>query len=145
MRNSSFLGCAAFLKKSLAKNFRQRTGINLCGLHRVTAGRRLRGSSPLRRLCLWQTYANFKIVIFYLAETDQNEVTISSEHDGFGWFQYKDARHILTPYKDSQRLLRSAYDYIRPKKKTVPLRTKQVSSKLQDEKKQSPLTPSDQA
>jgi len=87
----------------------------------------------------------FKVVIFYLAETDQNEVTISSEHDGFGWFQYKDARHILTPYKDSQRLLRSAYDYIRPKKKTVPLRTKQVSSKLQDEKKQSPLTPSDQA
>jgi len=82
----------------------------------------------------------FKVVIFYLAETDQTEIKISSEHDGFGWFQYKDARYILAPYKDSQRLLRSAYEYIRP----MPLRMRQASSKPQDASRQSQPKPSDQ-
>ena len=84
----------------------------------------------------------FKIVIFYLAETEEVEVKISSEHEGFGWFQYKDARHILAPYKDSQRLLRNAYEYIRPK---PPLRTRPVSSRLQDDPRQSQPRPSGQA
>lgn len=57
----------------------------------------------------------FKVVIFYLSETKETEVKISAEHDGFGWFLYKDARYILAPYKDSQKLLRSAYEFIRPK------------------------------
>jgi 8-oxo-dGTP pyrophosphatase MutT (NUDIX family) len=56
----------------------------------------------------------FKVVIFYLAETDEVDVKISSEHEGFGWFLYKDARYILAPYKDSQKLLRNAYEFIRP-------------------------------
>lgn len=82
-----------------------------------------------------------KIVIFYLAETNETEVKISSEHEGFGWFQYKDARHILMPYKDSQRLLRNAYEYIRPK---TLLRTKPASSKPQGDPRQFPLKPSGQ-
>jgi len=56
----------------------------------------------------------FKVVIFYLAETNESDVKISSEHEGFGWFLYKDARYILAPYKDSQKLLRNAYEFIRP-------------------------------
>lgn len=62
----------------------------------------------------------FKVVIFYLAETDENEVKISSEHDGFGWFLYKDARYILAPYKDSQKLLKNVYDFIRPPRPSSP-------------------------
>ena len=62
----------------------------------------------------------FKTVIFYLAETDQPEIKISDEHEGFAWFLYKDAKYILAMYKDSQKLLRSAYDYVRGKK-TVDL------------------------
>jgi len=84
----------------------------------------------------------FKVVIFYLAETDEVEVKISSEHEGFGWFQYKDARHILAPYKDSQRLLRNAYEYVRPK---PPLRPRPVSSRPQGDSRQSQPKPSDQA
>lgn len=59
----------------------------------------------------------FKVVIFYLCETTESAIKISSEHDGFGWFLYKDARYILSPYKDSQKLLKSAYDFIKPKEK----------------------------
>lgn len=84
----------------------------------------------------------FKVVIFYLAETDETEVKISSEHEGFGWFQYKDARHILAPYRDSQRLLRNAYEYINPR---PHLRTKQASSKTPSGLRQSPPRPSGQA
>ena len=63
----------------------------------------------------------FKIVIFYIAETKETEIEIPAEREGvepfngFGWFLYKDARYILAPYKDSQKLLRSAYEFIRPK------------------------------
>jgi 8-oxo-dGTP pyrophosphatase MutT (NUDIX family) len=82
-----------------------------------------------------------KIVIFYLAETSEAEVKISSEHEGFGWFQYKDARHILAPYKDSQRLLRNAYEQIRPK---TFARTRPSPSNSRDGSRQSPPKPSGQ-
>lgn len=62
----------------------------------------------------------FKVVIFYLAETTEANVKISSEHDGFGWFLYKDARYILAPYKDSQKLLKKVYDSIRPSRDASP-------------------------
>ncbi len=81
-----------------------------------------------------------KVVIFYLAETTETDIKISSEHKGFGWFQYRDARHILSLNKDSQRLLRNAYEYIRPK---PPLRTKQFSSRTQDDSRQFPPKLSD--
>jgi 8-oxo-dGTP pyrophosphatase MutT (NUDIX family) len=84
----------------------------------------------------------FKIVIFYLAETSETEVKISSEHEGFGWFQYKDARNILALNKSSQRLLRNAYEQIRPR---LPLRTKPNPSRPQDGPRQSPPKPSGQA
>ena len=83
----------------------------------------------------------FKIVIFYLAETTETEIRISSEHKGFGWFQYKDAKHILSVCKNSQRLLQKAYDYIRPK---PVLRPRLSFPKRQDDLRQSPLKPSDQ-
>ncbi|MBI1838757.1 MAG: NUDIX domain-containing protein [Candidatus Colwellbacteria bacterium] len=57
----------------------------------------------------------FKIVIFYLAETKIREVKISEEHEGFGWFLYKDARQLLKSYKDSEAVLKKANDFIREK------------------------------
>jgi 8-oxo-dGTP pyrophosphatase MutT (NUDIX family) len=55
----------------------------------------------------------FKIVIFYLAETHRREVKISFEHQGYGWFTARDAQRILGKYKDSQKVLKSAYDFLR--------------------------------
>ena len=57
----------------------------------------------------------FKIVIFYLAETKNPYIKISSEHEGYGWFTYKEAMRLLTKHKDSQRVLTQAYDFLRPK------------------------------
>jgi 8-oxo-dGTP pyrophosphatase MutT (NUDIX family) len=55
----------------------------------------------------------FKIVIFYLAETNVEAVKISSEHQGYGWFLFREARKILGRYRDSQRVLNQAYDFLR--------------------------------
>lgn len=52
-----------------------------------------------------------KIVIFYLAETNQRHIRISREHDGYGWFTYKEAMKILSKYKDSQKVLTQANNF----------------------------------
>ncbi|OGZ53563.1 MAG: hypothetical protein A3B25_00465 [Candidatus Ryanbacteria bacterium RIFCSPLOWO2_01_FULL_48_26] len=55
----------------------------------------------------------FKIVIFYLAETRTVDIKVSSEHEGYGWFLIRDAKNILGKYKDSQRVFRQAYEFLR--------------------------------
>ena len=58
----------------------------------------------------------FKIVILYLAETKNPRIIISSrEHQGYGWFLYRDAKQILGKYRDSVRPLEKAYEFLRPK------------------------------
>src|SRR5574337_1179647 len=53
----------------------------------------------------------FKIVIYYLAETDQSEVTLSHEHTGFDWLPYDLAMSRLT-FKNSQDLLAKAHAHL---------------------------------
>lgn len=55
----------------------------------------------------------FKIVIFYLAETKERQIRISDEHEGFGWFLYKDAKRLFQPYKDGEAILKKAVDFIK--------------------------------
>ena len=50
----------------------------------------------------------FKVVIFYLAETMQPRVRISSEHEGYGWFSYAEARKALSRYKTRVEILKKA-------------------------------------
>ncbi len=59
----------------------------------------------------------FKIVIFYLAETRAREIKISDEHQGYGWFTYREANKILGKYRDSQKVLRQAFEFLRPKER----------------------------
>lgn len=54
----------------------------------------------------------FKTVIFYLAETKNREIRVSHEHEGFGWFSYKEAINLLSKYKDSAALLKRANYFI---------------------------------
>lgn len=54
----------------------------------------------------------FKLVILYLAETKQAQITISDEHEGFGWFTYSEAKRALGKYKDSLKILDEAYGFI---------------------------------
>ena len=55
----------------------------------------------------------FKIVIFYLAETRRRQIKVSSEHEGFGWFLYRDAQGLLRSYKDSEIVLKQAHTFLR--------------------------------
>lgn len=56
----------------------------------------------------------FKIVIYFLAETRQGQVRLSEEHNGYGWFLYKDAVRMLM-YQNLKNNLKKAYDLIRGK------------------------------
>lgn len=56
----------------------------------------------------------FKIVVFYLAQTSQSEVKLSYEHEGYGWFVYKDAIKLLK-HRNSQIILKKANDYLQRK------------------------------
>jgi len=55
----------------------------------------------------------FKIVILYLAETKQPQVTVSHEHEGYGWFTFNEARKILSKYPENVRILTTAYDFLK--------------------------------
>lgn len=58
----------------------------------------------------------FKTVIFYLAETKNPVIKISKEHNGYGWFIYKEAMKILDKHKDSQRVLTQAHQFLEKRK-----------------------------
>lgn len=55
----------------------------------------------------------FKIVIFYLAETDKSKVVLSEEHEGYAWFTLNEARQHIKKYKARQELLKKAFDFIK--------------------------------
>ncbi len=56
----------------------------------------------------------YKIVIFYLAESMTDQVVLSHEHQGYGWFSFEEARRILGKYRDSQRVLKQACEFLKP-------------------------------
>ena len=70
-----------------------------------------------------------KTVIYYLAETKERQIKISEEHEGFGWFKYRDARNILSSYRENEAVLRRAYEIIAPvKKKTIEITSQSQES-----------------
>lgn len=48
-----------------------------------------------------------KTVAYFLAETTQSNVVLSSEHQGFRWLPFADAMALLT-YDESRRILADA-------------------------------------
>ncbi len=57
----------------------------------------------------------FKIVIFFLAESHQSEVRLSCEHEGYGWFLYRDALRVLK-HQNSIIILKKANDFLNQKR-----------------------------
>jgi len=53
----------------------------------------------------------FKLVIFFLAETETKEIKISDEHIDFVWLPIKEAIKKTT-FKDSKNLLKKANDFV---------------------------------
>lgn len=56
----------------------------------------------------------YKKVILFLAETRRKGIDISggSREEGFGWFLYRDAKRLFEGYRESQLVLKKAYDFI---------------------------------
>jgi len=54
----------------------------------------------------------FKLVIYFLAETTQSDVSLSYEHVGFEWLPYQEALARLT-FKNSRDLLTKAQEHLR--------------------------------
>lgn len=52
----------------------------------------------------------YKTVIFYLAEMNVSEVTLSHEHQDFAWLTYKKAKKRLT-YDNGRHVLQQARDH----------------------------------
>ncbi|NCN52956.1 NUDIX domain-containing protein [Candidatus Wolfebacteria bacterium] len=55
-----------------------------------------------------------KVVMFFLAQTSVDDVTLSEEQEGYGWFLYKDAIKLLK-HKNSKNILKSANNHLRRK------------------------------
>lgn len=56
----------------------------------------------------------FKTVAYYLAETSRDDIKISSEHSGYGWFLYKDALRMLI-HNNLKNNLKRVYETIQGK------------------------------
>jgi bis(5'-nucleosidyl)-tetraphosphatase len=54
-----------------------------------------------------------KRVIFYIAKTNTRNVILSSEHDGYNWYEYGKAINQLT-YKSAKKLLKKAKTFVAP-------------------------------
>jgi len=75
---------------------------------------RVVGNFKMQERFIFQRGADkmLKIVILYLAETNENKVVVSDEHEGYAWFTYGGARRVVAKYKDSLRILKNAYEFI---------------------------------
>ena len=54
----------------------------------------------------------FKKVIYYLAESETENITLSQEHKGFAWLNYEEALVQVT-HKNPRRILRKAGKYLK--------------------------------
>lgn len=56
----------------------------------------------------------FKVVILYLAQTEQKQIQVlSHEHSGYGWFRPAEAKRMLAKHPDSIKIVQKAYNYLR--------------------------------
>jgi len=53
----------------------------------------------------------FKVVVFYLAETNTKDVRISFEHSGYKWLLYEEALEALS-FQNAKEILKKANDFL---------------------------------
>lgn len=58
----------------------------------------------------------FKVVTFYLAETHQSQIRLSSEHEGYGWFTLGEAQKLFMKYKETFETLKRAAAVVQPRR-----------------------------
>jgi len=62
----------------------------------------------------WEGKTIFKIVTFYLVETETKDIEISGEHLGYEWLPYEKAIEKLT-FKNAKEILKRANDFLSEK------------------------------
>src|SRR3989344_5004 len=53
-----------------------------------------------------------KEVLYFLAETREEEITLSKEHTGYQWLSYQEAMHLLT-FPQGKELLKKVEEFKR--------------------------------
>ncbi|MBI3442616.1 MAG: NUDIX domain-containing protein [Candidatus Sungbacteria bacterium] len=66
----------------------------------------------IRYFVNYGTGKRLKFVAFFLAETKQKRVTVSSEHQAYAWLGYREARKKLT-YQNARRVLAAAEKFLK--------------------------------
>jgi 8-oxo-dGTP pyrophosphatase MutT (NUDIX family) len=69
-----------------------------------------------------------KVVIYFLAETAGEEVTLSHEHCGYGWVSYEEGLQRLT-FKTAKDLLSKAHKFLEASPLLIETRTTRDESK----------------
>jgi 8-oxo-dGTP pyrophosphatase MutT (NUDIX family) len=61
-----------------------------------------------------------KVVIYFLAETAAEQVTLSHEHSGYVWAAYDDALQRLT-FQTARALLQKAHEFLEQRSQPLPI------------------------
>ena len=89
---------------TLGREIREETGITDIELHK-----------PFREEIAYHFKRGdtmvYKHVIFYLAQVQNQSVSVSHEHLGFKWLPYSQA-HVLTPFEKSKEVLQKANEFV---------------------------------
>jgi 8-oxo-dGTP pyrophosphatase MutT (NUDIX family) len=91
-------------KETVKREVEEETGIKRV---RIVEGFR----QTIKYFYRWKRENIFKIVIFYLAETRQKKVSLSSEHIGYEWLPYQETVQKLT-FRNSKEVLKKAHRFI---------------------------------
>ncbi len=59
----------------------------------------------------WKEKTIFKIVVFYLVETAEERINISTEHMGYKWLKYEEALKQLT-FDNAKEILKKANEFL---------------------------------
>ncbi len=91
-------------KETVKREIEEETGIKRV---RIVDGFR----ETIKYFYKWKGRGIFKIVIFYVGETRQKKVSLSSEHIGYEWLPYKETLQSLT-FRNSKEVLKKAHKFI---------------------------------
>jgi len=80
----------------------------------------------------------YKLVLFYLAETNKPEIKLSKEHEGYGWFLFRDAIKLLK-HPNSQFILKKANEHLKRQMGFIPNNKRPPINRNIDQNKKSYL------
>lgn len=103
-------------ERSIQAAFREvseETGLRASEMHLVRNFRVHEKFTFYRKDAHGQRSRIFKVVILFLAETRVSQIRVSSEHDGYGWFNFSEAKRMVSKFKEHRLLLERVYAFLK--------------------------------